>query len=51
MRENDLRVIKTRESIEYAMMELLKKKWVSEITVTELSKLARISKGTFYLHY
>ena len=51
MRENDLRVIKTMESIDNAMMTLLKTKPVNAITVTELARAARISKGTFYLHY
>ena len=51
MNEKDIRVIKTRESIEKAFFELLRAKPVSKITVTELAKLARINKGTFYLHY
>jgi len=50
-RETDLRVIKTRESIDNAMMDLLKTKTVTDITVTELARRGRISKGTFYLHY
>ena len=51
MNENDLRVIKTKESIDQAFMSLLKKKPLAKISVTELAKEARINKGTFYLHY
>lgn len=51
MNQQDLRVIKTKENIETAFLSLLKKKPLEKITVTELAQTARISKGTFYLHY
>jgi len=51
MNEQDLRVIKTKERIESALLELLKQKPLEKITVTELSRVAMINKGTFYLHY
>ena len=51
MNQNDLRVIKTRESIERAFLELLSVKPLNKITVLELSRAARIHKSTFYLHY
>lgn len=51
MNEKDLRVIKTKERIETALLELLKTKPLEKITVTELAKVAMINKGTFYLHY
>jgi len=51
MNENDLRVIRTKESIRNAFLELLAQKPLDKITVTELAKTARINKGTFYLHY
>lgn len=47
----DQRKLKTRQSIEEAFLRLRKEKSVEEISVTELSRLARISKATFYLHY
>ncbi len=47
----DLRVSKTLRSINAAFMDLIVKKPVNEITVTELARRAEISKGTFYLHY
>lgn len=51
MNENDLRVIKTKESIENAFLSLLQKKPAEKISVVELAREARINKGTFYLHY
>ena len=51
MNEQDLRVIKTKERIESALLELLKMKPLEKITVTELARMAMINKGTFYLHY
>ncbi|NBI91195.1 TetR/AcrR family transcriptional regulator [Lachnospiraceae bacterium] len=51
MRENDLRVIKTRKAIHDTFLMLIKRKPVDKITVTELAREAYISKGTFYLHY
>ncbi len=49
--KTDLRVIKTRRAIKSAFIQLIQKKNVDKITVTELAKIAEINKGTFYLHY
>lgn len=51
MNQNDLRVIKTRENIFNAFIDLLAKKPLYKISVQELCKNARINKGTFYYHY
>lgn len=51
MNENDLRVKKTKESIENAFLGLMREKPLDKITITELARSARINKGTFYLHY
>lgn len=51
MNEKDLRVVKTRDCIHSAFIELLAEKPLGRITVTELARRARIAKGTFYLHY
>ena len=51
MNETDLRVVKTRESIERAFLSLLATKPLGKISVVELAREARINKGTFYLHY
>ena len=50
-KKTDLRVIKTRRAINAALLDLLQKKSIDNITVTELSQKAEINKGTFYLHY
>lgn len=47
----DQRKLKTRQAIQDAFMKLRKEKSLEQISVTELSRLARISKATFYLHY
>ncbi|MBR4395831.1 MAG: hypothetical protein IKT01_05530, partial [Eubacteriaceae bacterium] len=51
MNQNDLRVIKTKDSIKKAFLEPLKVKPLNKNTVSELSHAARIHKSTFYLHY
>ncbi len=47
----DLRVIKTKESLHNELMQLLKDKSLSEITISELCRKAKVNRGTFYLHY
>lgn len=47
----DLRIIKTKNNIINAFIELRSKKPLEKITVKELSERALISKATFYLHY
>ncbi len=47
----DLRKQKTQQAIQNAFVQLRKEKSLEQISVTELSRLARISKATFYLHY
>lgn len=49
--QEDLRVIRTKMNIKKAFMDLIKKKPVHKIMVTELAREAMINKGTFYLHY
>ncbi|BDZ30557.1 TetR/AcrR family transcriptional regulator [Lactiplantibacillus sp. WILCCON 0030] len=51
MAKTDLRVIKTKRAIKTAFNQLIVKKPVNKITITELTQLALINKGTFYLHY
>lgn len=49
--KKDLRVIKTEESIRKALLNLIKTKSLDSITVAELCRLAKINRGTFYIHY
>ena len=51
MNKKDLRVIKTKRNIKKAFSDLMQKKPLEKITVTEIASLAEINKGTFYLHY
>lgn len=51
MNKNDLRVVKTKQTIHLALTNLLKKKPLTQIKVTELCKEATINRGTFYFHY
>ncbi|MDO4554055.1 MAG: TetR/AcrR family transcriptional regulator C-terminal domain-containing protein [Lachnospiraceae bacterium] len=47
----DRRVRKTKKVLLDCLTELLKKKSINEISVKELTDLADINRGTFYLHY
>lgn len=49
--KTDMRIRKTKRALYHALEELLQKKSLSQITVTELAAHAEINKGTFYLHY
>jgi len=51
MNKNDLRIVKTKNNIHQALLNLLKNKSLSQIKVTELCKEASINRGTFYFHY
>ena len=47
----DRRSARTKKALKGAMLTLLKKKDVSKITVSELSAMSDIGRGTFYLHF
>ena len=47
----DRRALRTKKALKRVMLELLQKKDISKITVSELAELADIGRGTFYLHY
>ena len=53
MRNNntDLRVIRTKESIRVALVELIEEKGFEAITVKDITTRAKINRGTFYAHY
>lgn len=53
MRDNitDLRIIRTKESIRDALVELIDEKGFEAITVKDITTRARINRGTFYAHY
>lgn len=47
----DRRVRKTRKQLRECLVALLKEKKVQDITVRELTEMAALNRGTFYLHY
>lgn len=54
MRNNsntDLRIIRTKESIREALVELIEEKSFEAITVKDITTRAKINRGTFYAHY
>lgn len=47
----DRRIIKTREAISKAFIELMSEKNFENITINDISERANLNRGTFYLHY
>ncbi|MED1558652.1 TetR/AcrR family transcriptional regulator [Bacillus paramycoides] len=47
----DLRVIRTKESIRDALVELIEEKGLATLTVKDITTRAKINRGTFYAHY
>jgi AcrR family transcriptional regulator len=47
----DRRIRKTKRQLRDAMILLMQEKSLAEITVREISEVADINRGTFYLHY
>jgi hypothetical protein len=50
-KQTDLRIIRTRQMIKEAFLELLESIEFSKITIENLTKKAFINRNTFYLHY
>jgi AcrR family transcriptional regulator len=48
---NDRRAIRTKTMLRNALSELINKKGFNEISITDLTRIADINRGTFYLHY
>lgn len=51
MNFTDLRILKTQESLQNALLDLLENKELKEITVKEICDKAGISRNAFYQHY
>lgn len=47
----DRRTIRTRQAIRNVFIQLLQKKSLNKISVSEIANEANIGRGTFYLHY
>ena len=50
-KQTDRRIVRTKKEILNALTLLLEQKTIDEITVKEITDLAGINRGTFYLHY
>ena len=51
MMRTDMRIIKTKEALHNALLELLNEKTLEVISISEICRKAKINRGTFYLHY
>lgn len=51
MEKQDIRVQKTKKSIQEALFALLSEKPINKITIKELADKANINRKTFYAHY
>ena len=51
MKENDLRVIKTKNALYNALLDLMKEKTFEEIKVADICNKALINRSTFYAHF
>jgi AcrR family transcriptional regulator len=51
LKKEDLRIIKTKQSIKDSFIELVKEKGYNKVSVTDIVNKANINRNTFYLHY
>jgi len=51
MAKSDRRVQYTKRVLKEAVLELLEKKPIDDLTIKEICELADVNRGTFYLHY
>ena len=51
VKKEDRRVRRTKKLLTQALTQLLQEKQINEITVKELTDLADMNRGTFYLYY
>lgn len=49
--KTDPRVIKTRNSLRKALVYLMRRDKIENISVQKITETANITRGTFYLHY
>ncbi|MFC4807803.1 TetR/AcrR family transcriptional regulator [Paenibacillus sp. GCM10023250] len=47
----DRRILKTRQAIQNALIELMAEKDFEQITINDISQKADLNRGTLYLHY
>lgn len=47
----DRRIIRSKEALKHAFMQLMSQKRFATISITEIVELANYNRGTFYTHY
>lgn len=50
-KKTDLRIIKSKNAIKNAFLDLMKEKGYANITITDIAKKAMINRKTFYIHF
>ncbi|MBP5168957.1 MAG: TetR/AcrR family transcriptional regulator, partial [Oscillospiraceae bacterium] len=51
MENLDTRVRYTKSVLKESLLQLLKDKPITKVTIKELCETAKLNRGTFYLHY
>nr|WP_314461191.1 TetR-like C-terminal domain-containing protein [uncultured Clostridium sp.] len=51
MQKQDRRIRKTQRLLKDSLLELMEKKDIKNISVKDITELADLNRGTFYLHY
>ncbi|QGQ97304.1 TetR/AcrR family transcriptional regulator [Paenibacillus psychroresistens] len=49
--KTDRRILRTKEAINKAFLELFSEKELEQITINDISERANVNRGTIYLHY
>ncbi len=50
-KKTDLRIIKSKNAIKNAFLDLMEEKGYANITITDIAKKAMINRKTFYIHF
>lgn len=50
-KKTDLRIIKSKNAIKNAFLDLMEEKGYANITITDIAKRAMINRKTFYIHF
>ncbi len=48
---NDVRVVKTRQKLRSALLMVLEKKRIEDLSIAEVCRAAGVNRNTFYSHY
>ena len=51
LKKEDLRVLRSKQAIKEAFIELVEVKGYDKVSVCDIAKKANINRNTFYLHY